>query len=283
MTGQQQRRLPAWNLKCKTLSFNDGPKLMGIVNVTPDSFSDGGQHFSTDAAVAHANKLVKDGADILDVGGESTRPYSRMVSTDEELSRVIPVIERLASEVELPISIDTSKSSVASAAIAAGAEIINDISGFRDPQMVEVAKTSSAGICAMHMQGTPQNMQDDPQYNNVVEDIFDYLCQKHQELIDYGISRENICLDPGIGFGKTHEHNIALLKKCARFNDVGCPILIGHSRKGFIGKLLGDKSLDRDPATAAIAIHLYCCKMSVIRVHNVKMTRQILDVFQAIH
>ena len=282
MTSLQQRRLPAWNLKCKTLSFNDGPKLMGIVNVTPDSFSDGGQHFSTDEAVAHAIKLVNDGADILDVGGESTRPYSKMVSVDEEMSRVIPVIERLASEIDVPISIDTSKSSVASAAIAAGAEIINDISGFCDPQMVDVARNSNAGICAMHMQGTPQNMQDDPQYSNVVEDIFEYLCRKYQELIGLGISREKICLDPGVGFGKTHEHNITLLKKCARFNDVGCPILIGHSRKGFIGKILGDKSLERDTATAAIAIHLYCCNTSVIRVHNVKITRQVLDVFNAI-
>ena len=260
--------------------FHDGPKLMGIVNVTPDSFSDGGQYNTVGAAVAHAIQLVKDGADILDIGGESTRPYSTIVPQEEEIGRVIPVIERLTTMTDVPISIDTSKPEVARRAIDAGAEIINDVAGLRDPKMKEIAADTGVGVCAMHMLGTPQEMQDDPQYDDVVEDIFAYLADTRNSLIDCGIESEKICLDPGIGFGKTHEHNITLLKNCRRFTDLGSPILIGHSRKGFVGKLLNDKSIDRDPATATIAIHLLLNKMSVIRVHNVKLVRQMLDVFR---
>ena len=193
-----------WQLKNCELSFTDGPAVMGIVNVTPDSFSDGGQHATTESAIAHGIRLAKEGAAILDIGGESTRPYSDPVDQAEELERVIPVIEGLARAVDVPISIDTSKSAVAAAAIDAGAQIINDVTGLEgDPDMVSVAAATCVGVCAMHAQGTPQTMQDDPSYDNVTEEIFDYLMQRQASLIAAGIPHEKICLDPGIGFGKT--------------------------------------------------------------------------------
>ncbi|MCI0335019.1 MAG: dihydropteroate synthase [Planctomycetes bacterium] len=255
---------------------------MGIVNVTPDSFSDGGQFIDADAAARHALQLVADGADLLDIGGESTRPYSEPVAANEELRRVLPVIERLASQVAVPISIDTSKASVARAAIDAGAEIINDVTGFEgDPQMVQVALDSAAGVCAMHMQGTPQTMQDDPTYDDVVKEVREYLRQRRDALISAGISRERICLDPGIGFGKTHEHNIALMANCRTFHSLGCPLLVGHSRKSFLGKLIGDKEADRTNATVGAALALAVQGVQIVRVHDVGAVRQALAAFEA--
>ena len=210
-----------WQLKDCALSFAGGPVVMGIVNVTPDSFSDGGQHATTESAIAHGVLLAKQGAAILDVGGESTRPYSDPVAQEEELKRVIPVIEGLSAAVDVPISIDTSKSAVAAAAISAGAQIINDVTGLEgDPDMVSVAAGTGAGVCAMHAQGSPQTMQDDPQYENVIEEIFDYLMQRQAFLLDAGIPKGKICLDPGIGFGKTHAHNLQLLRDVERFHDL---------------------------------------------------------------
>jgi dihydropteroate synthase len=186
---------------------------MGIVNVTPDSFSDGGQFFDHAAAVAQALQLAANGADLLDIGGESTRPYSEPVRADHELRRVLPVIEKLAPKVRIPLSIDTSKATVARAAIAAGAEIINDVTGLTgDPAMIGLAIEAGVGVCAMHMQGTPQTMQDNPTYTDVVGEVRESLCETRDALVSAGISRERICLDPGIGFGKTHEHNITLLR-----------------------------------------------------------------------
>lgn len=256
---------------------------MGIVNVTPDSFSDGGQ-FSTDgAAIEHGLKLAGQGASILDVGGESTRPYSTAVDTEEEIRRVVPVIKAIASQIRIPISIDTSKAAVALAAIDAGAEIINDVTGLTgDPDMLSVAKKTSVGVCAMHMQGTPQTMQDAPQYVNVVREIHDYLNQRKTALLDAGIELERICLDPGIGFGKTHEHNIHLLANCEQFHDLGCPVLIGHSRKGFIGKIIGNKSANRDPGTLAISLMLAKKGIQIIRVHEVENTVHALKVHAAL-
>lgn len=246
---------------------------MGIVNVTPDSFSDGGKFNSTVAATDHAMQLAEDGATILDVGGESTRPYSTPVSDQEELDRVIPVIEAIAARIDVAISIDTSKSTVAEAAIAAGAEIINDITGLEgDVEMIEVAARTGAGICAMHMQGTPQTMQDDPTYENVTEDILKYLHQRKRWLAGQGVAPEKICLDPGIGFGKTHAHNLQLIKDADRFHETGCPILVGHSRKGFIGKLLGDKQADRDAGTLGLSVLLATKGIQIIRVHEVQRT-----------
>jgi dihydropteroate synthase len=262
---------------------------MGIVNVTPDSFSDGGRHASVEAAVAHGKRLVADGADILDVGGESTRPFSNPVSEAEELARVSDVVRRLTTETSVPVSIDTSKAVVAARAIELGAEIINDVTGLEgDPAMLAVAREYGAGVCAMHMQGTPQTMQVEPQYDDVVAEIHDYLRQRRDALLHAGIPLQKICLDPGIGFGKTHAHNLTLMAHAGRFLDLGCPVLIGHSRKGFVAKLI-EQSLgrsateaDRDAATAGAACALAAAGVQIIRVHAVAMVRAALELFAAV-
>lgn len=255
---------------------------MAIVNVTPDSFSDGGRFLDPEAAVAHALKLVSEGADILDIGGESTRPYSQPVTAGEELRRVLPVVERLAGQVPTPISIDTSKAVVAREAVAAGAEIINDVTGLEgDPHMVQVALDTSAGVCVMHMQGTPQTMQDNPSYGNVVAEVRDYLRERRDALLAAGIIREKICLDPGIGFGKTHEHNLELMASCHKLHELGCPLLVGHSRKGFLGKLIGDKEADRTNATIGAALALARQGVQIVRVHDVRPVREALMAFEA--
>jgi dihydropteroate synthase len=255
---------------------------MGIVNVTPDSFSDGGQFFDLTVAVAHALQLVADGADLLDIGGESTRPYSDPVTAEEELRRVLPVIEKLAAEVRVPLSIDTSKATVARAAIKAGAEIINDITGLTgDPAMLDLAVETTAGVCAMHMQGTPQTMQDNPTYADVVGEVREYLRERRDALVAAGVSRERICLDPGIGFGKTHEHNIMLMRACHEFHALECPLLVGHSRKGFLGKLIGDKEADRTSATVGAALSLAVQGVQIVRVHDVRPVREALVAFDA--
>lgn len=255
---------------------------MGIVNVTPDSFSDGGQYLDSEDAVAQALQLVEDGADFLDIGGESTRPYSTPVEAVEELRRVLPVIERLAPLVAVPVSIDTSKAAVARAAVEAGAEIINDVTGLAgDPEMVRVAVDMGVAICAMHMQGTPQTMQDNPTYGDVVVEIIEYLRELRDTLIAAGVERERICLDPGIGFGKTHEHNITLMANCNVFHALGCPLLVGHSRKGFLGKLIGDNEADRTHATVGATLGLAVQGVQIVRVHDVRPVREALAAFEA--
>ncbi len=274
-------RSDGWTLRTKRLSFQSLPVIMGIVNVTPDSFSDGGKFFDPAAAVGQAMQLVKDGAGILDIGGESTRPYSEPVTVEQELERVIPVIEKLVSLTDIPISIDTSKAIVAREAITAGAEIINDVTGLEgDPEMIMVAKNTAAGICAMHMQGTPQTMQDDPTYEDVVEDILRYLRIRRDALLDAGIDRQRICLDPGIGFGKTHSHNLQLLKACDRFHLLGCPVLVGHSRKGFIAHVLDDRQCERTSGTVGAALGLATQGIQIIRVHDVAELHRALILFQ---
>ena len=276
------QRATCWKLRTRTLHFGRRPLLMGVINVTPDSFSDGGRFLAAQAAVEQGRRLAAEGADLLDIGGESTRPYADVVATEEELRRVVPVIEQLAREVGVPISIDTSKAAVARAALAAGAELINDVTGLAgDPAMIGVALETGAGVCAMHMQGTPQTMQDDPRYGNVVEEIFEYLKQRRDALLAAGIERERICLDPGVGFGKTHQHNLTLMAHCGRFHDLGAPVLVGNSRKGFLAKVLGDKEADRDAATAGSALSLAGQGVQVIRVHNVRMVREALLAFEA--
>jgi dihydropteroate synthase len=256
---------------------------MGIVNVTPDSFSDGGKCLDRSAAVAHAMRLASDGADILDIGGESTRPYASPVNEAEELARVVPVISQVRQHLPSAIiSIDTSKAAVARAAIEIGAEIINDVTSLSgDKQMIDLAKNSGAGVCAMHMQGTPQTMQDNPFYDDVVEDIYAYLCQRRDALLAAGIAREKLCLDPGIGFGKTHEHNLTLMANCSRFHELGCPLLVGHSRKGFIGKVLGDKEADRTAGTVGGALALARQGVQILRIHDVRAVRDALLLFEA--
>jgi dihydropteroate synthase len=273
----------SWQLKTRALRFGDLPCLMGIVNVTPDSFSDGGRFHSPRAAVDHALQLADEGADILDVGGESTRPYSHPVGEQEELDRVIPVIEILVRQTPLPISIDTSKAAVARAAVTAGAEIINDVTGLEgDPQMIEVARETGAAVCAMHMQGTPQTMQDNPRYDDVAAEILQYLVRRRDWLCQQGLTREKICLDPGIGFGKTHRHNLQLLAEIACFHEAGCAVLVGHSRKGFIRKFSEDPSADQLAGTLAVSLHLARAGIQILRVHDVLPTRQALLVQQAI-
>ena len=276
------KRATSWRLIDRTLEFGKLPLVMGIVNVTPDSFSDGGQFFARDEAVRQSLKLLDDGADILDIGGESTRPYATPVEEEEELRRVIPVVEAVhKARPDAILSIDTSKDSVAKAAIEAGAQVINDISGFEQPAMIAVAKDAAAAVCAMHMQGTPQTMQDNPFYEDVAEDIYSWLLARRDALLTAGIDRDRICLDPGIGFGKTHQHNLALMANCWRFHDLGCPLLVGHSRKGFIGKVLGDKEADRKFGTIGAAMALAAQGVQILRVHDVLAVRQALGLFAA--
>jgi dihydropteroate synthase len=255
---------------------------MGIVNVTPDSFSDGGKFFDRHAATDHALELVHHGADLVDIGGESTRPYATPVETDEELRRVIPVLENVCPRVGVPVSIDTSKSEVAREAIAAGAQIINDVTGLEgDAEMAEVARQSAAGLCIMHMQGTPQTMQDNPTYGDVVQDVYRYLKRRRDELTSAGIDAKRICLDPGIGFGKTHQHNLTLLANCYHFHNLGCPILVGPSRKGFLRKVLGNDRADRATATIGVTLALARQGVQILRVHDVAEVRDALLVFEA--
>jgi dihydropteroate synthase len=275
-------RAARWQIRTRTLEFPRQPLIMGIVNVTPDSFSDGGRFYDAAAALEHAIRLVAEGADLLDIGGESTRPYAEPVSADEELRRVTPVIEKLAAGVRVPLSIDTTKASVARAAIEAGAEIINDITGLAgDPAMIGLAVATGVGVCAMHMQGTPQTMQDNPTYTDIVGEIREYLRERRDALMSAGISRVRICLDPGIGFGKTHEHNITLMRHCQEFHELGCPLLVGHSRKGFLGKLVGDKDADRTNATVGAALALAVQGVQIVRVHDVRPVREALVTFDA--
>jgi dihydropteroate synthase len=204
------------------------------------------------------------------------------VPGEQERDRVLPVIEGLRSKLSIPISIDTSKSIVAAAAIAAGAEIVNDVTGLEgDPQMADLVVSQPVGVCVMHMQGTPQTMQDHPSYHDVVQEIHDYLTERLRFCLDLGIPQSRICLDPGIGFGKTHEHNLELVRSVRRFLDIGCPLLVGHSRKGFIAHVLGDKQADRTAATLGVSLALATAGVDVLRVHDVKPTADALRLFEA--
>lgn len=255
---------------------------MGIVNVTPDSFSDGGRFFDPAAAIAQGLQLAAEGADLLDIGGESTRPHAAPVEVEEELRRVLPVLEGLAGQTRVPLSIDTRKARVAREALAAGAQILNDISGLAgDPEMLAVAQESGAAVCLMHMQGTPQTMQDAPHYSDVVREVHDYLRGRRDALLTAGIAAERIALDPGIGFGKTLEHNLALLATAGELHALGCPVLVGPSRKAFLGSLLGDPQADRTLGTIATTLALAQQGVQIVRVHDVADVRRALLVFEA--
>lgn len=274
--------IKVWDLGRRQLQLPRRPLVMGILNVTPDSFSDGGQHVDPQRAAEVALQMEADGAAIVDIGGESTRPFSDRVEVQAELKRVIPVIERLAGKLTIPISIDTSKSAVAKAAVEAGAEIINDISGLEgDPLMLGLARELGVGVCVMHMQGTPQTMQIDPQYDDVVREIYDYLVARRDHCLRAGLEPQRICLDPGIGFGKSHQHNLELLRATQRFAEIGPPLLIGHSRKGFIAKLLGDQQADRTAGTLGVSLAVAAAGADLIRVHDVKQTAEALQLFEA--
>ncbi len=271
-----------WQLRTRRLSWQQLPLLMGIINVTPDSFSDGGRFCTPETAVEHALALVAQGADILDVGGESTRPYAEAVSADEELRRVLPVVQALRNATDVPISVDTSKAVVAQAALDLGAEIINDVTGLQgDPQMLDVVRHTGAAVCVMHMLGTPATMQDDPSYQDVVAEVRDYLRERRDQLVACGIEPARICLDPGIGFGKTTAHNLALLRHARQFVTLDCPVLIGHSRKGFIGQVLQDEKADRTAGTIGVALAVAMQGVAVLRVHDVAPVRHALQLFAA--
>jgi dihydropteroate synthase len=259
------------------------PKVMGIVNTTPDSFSDGGRIAGPAAAVQHARRLVSEGADLLDLGGESSRPGSVPVPLDEELRRVIPAIAAVAPEAGVPISVDTTKAEVARQALDAGAAIINDISALGgDPEMPRVVAATGAGVVLMHMQGVPQTMQVNPHYDDVVREVYDFLARRVEWAEAQGIPRERIAIDPGIGFGKTIEHNLEILRNLARFDTLGCALLIGTSRKGFLGTITG-RGL-RERATASVVSSLAACLAGarVVRVHDVAPMVDAIKVWTAV-
>lgn len=259
------------------------PLIMGIVNVTPDSFSDGGQFLAQQSAVGHALKLVTEGADILDVGGESTRPGADEVPLDEELRRVIPVIEQLAKSTTVPISVDTSKAAVARQALRAGASIVNDVSGLLfDPDMIEVCRESRCGVSVMHIQGTPRTMQVEPHYDDVVAEICEYFAERLATLEQAGIDPERIVLDPGIGFGKTAQHNLEILSNIAAFRALGRPVLIGHSRKRFLHKLIQREVDERLFGTVGVTLALARQHVDLVRVHDVAANRDALAAYQAV-
>jgi len=258
------------------------PHVMGIVNITPDSFSDGGRYASTEKAVAHAMQLVADGADILDIGGESTRPGATPVSLEEELSRVIPVIEALVGKAGIAISIDTYKPEVMRQAVSAGADIVNDVRALQEPGALEIVARSNAGVCLMHMKGTPQTMQIEPVYDDVVAEVTDFLQQRLLAAELAGIAADRIVLDPGFGFGKRTAHNLALLQDLAAIKALGRPLLVGLSRKSVLGQLLGNDVDERLHASIAASVISVMKGASIVRVHDVKATADALKVVAAV-
>jgi len=272
-----------WIAREHQFNFPRPTIVMGIVNTTPDSFTDGGRFLDADAAGAHALRLASQGAEILDIGGESTRPGSAEVSEQEELDRVIPVIERLAKRPELVLSIDTQKPSVAREALAAGASIVNDIAANRsDPEMWKVVAEAGAGYVCMHMQGTPQTMQAKPEYDDVTVQVCDFFKERLNLLSSHGVTTDQVALDPGIGFGKTLEHNIKLLRDLNKFSLVERPMLVGASRKSFIEKLLGAPIDERLPASLACATWAAIQGSQIIRVHDVAETVQAVRMAEAL-
>lgn len=257
------------------------PHVMGIVNVTPDSFSDGGKFSSTDLAVAHALELIAEGADILDIGGESSRPGAEPVSLDEELRRVIPVIEALSAVSTVPLSIDTYKPEVMRQAIAAGADIVNDIRALQEERAVEFVANSNAGVCLMHMQGMPQTMQLAPSYQDVVAEVKQFLFERMQAAMAAGITKDRIVLDPGFGFGKTTAHNIALIQHLESIGELG-PLLVGLSRKSVLGKIAGGDEQQRLHAGLAASVVSAMKGAKIVRVHDVKATVDALKVVSAV-
>ncbi|HEX5400102.1 MAG TPA: dihydropteroate synthase [Verrucomicrobiae bacterium] len=257
--------------------------VMGIVNVTPDSFSDGGKFMDTDTAVRHALKLVNDGAEILDIGGESTRPGAHPVPEKEELHRVIPVVEKLASKVKIPLSIDTRKPAVAHAALSAGASIVNDVAANRSQaKMWKLVSEFHAGYVCMHAQGTPRTMQQRPRYQDVVREVREFFVERLRKLTAAGLSPEQVLLDPGIGFGKTVEHNLALLAHLGRFTTLRRPLLLGVSRKSFLGTISGADANERLPASLACATLVVESGARIIRAHDVLETIQALRMAEAV-
>lgn len=269
--------------KDRSIEFHDRPLIMGVVNVTPDSFFDGGRYFDIEAAVAHAVRLVEEGADLLDIGAESTRPGADAVNEEEERRRAIPVVTAVAKAVTVPISIDTSKAAVARAALDAGAVLVNDVTALRgDPAMVDVVARTEAGIVLMHMQGTPRSMQQAPHYDDVIGEISEFFEERIRFAMTHGIVRRQIILDPGVGFGKLLEHNLALLDQLRRFTLLECPVLVGVSQKGFLGQLLDRPVQERQWGTAAAVAMAVDRGAGILRVHDVRAMKEVVQVAAAI-
>ncbi len=268
-------------LGSQTLSL-DRPLVMGVLNVTPDSFSDGGKFFATDAAIRQAERMFEAGAAIVDVGGESTRPGAGQISEDEELDRVIPVIETISDGTDIAVSIDTSKPGVMRAAVNAGASMINDVYALRQDGAVEAASELDVAVCLMHMQGEPGTMQENPGYQDIPGDILDFLSKRITACRDAGIDDEKIVIDPGFGFGKTHEHNVRLLASLDRFQELGMPLLVGLSRKSTLGALTGKDVEERLPAGIAAAILAVERGAHIVRTHDVDETIDALKIASAV-
>lgn len=275
---------PPWVLPGREMGFAGGTRIMGVINVTPDSFSDGGKFQDHDAAVAQGLRLADEGADILDVGGESSRPGSQPVSAVVEIDRVIPVIRQLAERSSAVISVDTTKAEVAAAALDAGATVINDISALRvDPEMAPLAAKRRAGVVLMHMLGTPRTMQDNPTYKDVVAEVCDFLAQRLRAAVAAGIDQRRVVLDPGIGFGKTLEHNLLLVRHLKRLHSLGRPVLLGASRKAFLGVLTGRREADQR-LWSSLGVHVLGAALGadIVRVHDVAPVREALLVGDAV-
>jgi dihydropteroate synthase len=269
-----------WRLATRTMTIGERPLVMGIVNVTPDSFSDGGRYDIADKAIAHGLELVRQGADLLDVGGESTRPGAAPVSVDEELRRVLPVVRTLAQETSVPVSVDTSKAQVARQCLEGGAQAINDVTALTgDPDMTAVVKDFGAGVVLMHMQGTPATMQINPHYGDVVADLLRFFRRRMTACDHAGIDRERVAIDPGIGFGKTLEHTLTLLARLEEFQRLGRPVLLGVSRKGFIGVIVGRPRHERVLGSVATLCYTVARgAVQIVRVHDVAETREALTL-----
>ncbi|MBI9016098.1 MAG: dihydropteroate synthase [Phycisphaerae bacterium] len=276
-----------YQIQCKRqeLTLGDKPVIMGILNATPDSFSDGGHFVDIDIAVAHGLQMVADGAKIIDVGGESTRPGSQAVSVTEQIKRVVPLIKGIANQCNVAISIDTTSCEVAKAALEAGASIVNDVSALLfDDKLADLIAEQGCPIILMHMQGKPENMQRQPEYENVVEEVKKFLVERIAFCLSSGIKKQQIIIDPGIGFGKTTEHNLLLIKHIDAFSELGVPVLIGHSRKRFIGDILGiENAADRTFGNAAVVGYCVSKECQILRVHDVKETREVVDMTAAIN
>jgi dihydropteroate synthase len=273
-----------WRCRDRTLTLGERTLVMGVVNVTPDSFSDGGLFLGADDAVRHGARLVDEGADLLDVGGESTRPGAEPVDVEEELRRVIPVIEGLAKAVpQTPVSVDTRKPEVARAALDAGARIVNDVTAARDGTMFEAVGASDAGIVLMHMLGEPRTMQDDPRYDDVVAEVHEYLRERIEAAVFAGIPEERVCIDPGIGFGKNVEHNLSLIRSIPALRTLGAAVLVGASRKRFVGTLTGTQEpSERLEGSLAAAVLAASLGADLVRVHDVAATVRALKVADAV-
>jgi len=277
--------MSVWRCRDHEFPLGEHTLVMGIVNVTPDSFSDGGMFAGPDDAIAHGLRLAREGADILDVGGESTRPGSDPVSVEEELARVVPVVAGLAEAAPagVALSVDTRRPEVAKAGIDAGASIVNDVTAAADPAMLDVVGATGAGLVLMHMLGDPKTMQDDPRYDDVVTEVRDFLAARIGAAVAMGVKRDHLCIDPGIGFGKTLEHNLALLHDIASFGDLGVPVLVGASRKRFIGQLSGvDDPSERIEGTAGAVAWCAANAVDVVRVHDVLEMTRVVRVVDAI-